>query len=183
MLAAGFASAVWVVVEAGAREGRYGRRWRVPVPSSIRLRALGVGRHHLSFAQGFGVLACERSSEGLQTRPRGRRGLQKNFAARVRPSSTAKRVSDNSCARTGSPIESSNPSTTLSITVATPGTLSSTSHGRSCPSRNATGPQSVNHCEDWYKAIRPALSASFLSTRARARRSRRALSAATSAIR
>jgi hypothetical protein len=39
----------------------------------------------------------------------------------------------------------------LSITVATPGTLSSTSHGRSCPSRNATGPQSVNHCEDWYQ--------------------------------
>jgi hypothetical protein len=32
----------------------------------------------------------------------------------------------------------------------TPGTLSSTSRGRSCSSRNATGRPSVTHCEDWY---------------------------------
>src|SRR6516164_11332359 len=47
------------------------------------VRALGVGRHHLSRAQGLGFLACERSPKGLQTRPRGRRRVQKNFAARV----------------------------------------------------------------------------------------------------
>jgi transposase len=74
---------------------------------------------------------------------------------RAHPNSTAKKISGSSCARIGSPIGSSNPSTTSSTAAATPGTPSSTSHGRSCPSRNATGPQSVTHCEVWYYALSP----------------------------
>src|SRR5262249_49899035 len=72
---------------------------------------------------------------------------------RAHPSSTAKKTSGSSCARTGYPIGSSNRSTTSSTTAATPGTLSSTSPGRSCPSRYATGQPSVAHCEDWYKPL------------------------------
>jgi DDE superfamily endonuclease len=45
----------------------------------------------------------------------------------------------------------SNLSTTSSITVVTPGIRSRTSHGRPCPSRDATGQSSVARCEDWYK--------------------------------
>jgi hypothetical protein len=52
--------------------------------------------------------------------------------------------------------DSSNRSTTSSITAATPGTPSSTSRGRSCPSRNATGQPSVTHCEDWYYSVHHA---------------------------
>src|SRR5271169_5670922 len=70
---------------------------------------------------------------------------------RAHPSSTAKKISGNSCARIGYRTASSNPSTISSITAATPGTPSSTSHGRSCPSHCAIGLQSVSHFEDWYK--------------------------------
>src|SRR5262249_54995865 len=56
-----------------------------------------------------------------------------------------------SCVRTGCQTGSSNPSTTSSTTVATPGTPSSLSRGRSCPSPDATGRPSVTHSEDWYK--------------------------------
>jgi hypothetical protein len=56
-----------------------------------------------------------------------------------------------SCERTGSPTASSNPSTTSSITAATPGTASSISPGKSCPSRAATGHSPVKHSEGWYK--------------------------------
>src|SRR5262249_13620475 len=55
-----------------------------------------------------------------------------------------------SCVRTGCQTGSSNPSTTSSTTVATPGTPSSLSRGRSCPSPDATGRPSVTHSEDWY---------------------------------
>ena len=48
-------------------------------------------------------------------------------------------------------IASSNPSTTSSIIAATPGTRSSISRGRSCPSPAAIGPSSVTQSEDWYK--------------------------------
>jgi hypothetical protein len=49
---------------------------------------------------------------------------------RGRPSSTAKRISGNSCDRIGCRTESSNPSTTSSITAAMPGTRSSISPGK-----------------------------------------------------
>src|SRR5262249_58686240 len=55
-----------------------------------------------------------------------------------------------SCVRTGCQTGSSNPSTTSSTTAATPGTPSSLSRGRSCPSPDATGRPSVTHSEDWY---------------------------------
>src|SRR5215471_15465930 len=59
-------------------------------------------------------------------------------------------VSGNSCGRTGCRTEFSNPSTISSITAAMPGTLSSISPGRSCPSRAAIGRTWVIQCEDWY---------------------------------
>ena len=56
-----------------------------------------------------------------------------------------------SCAQIGSRTTCSNPTTISSITAATPGTPSSISPGRSCPSPVANGQPSVSHCEDWYK--------------------------------
>ena len=66
--------------------------------------------------------------------------------------STAKKISGNSCGRTGCRTEFSNPSTISSTTAATLGTHSSTSPGRSCLSRDATGQQSVTQTEDWYNS-------------------------------
>src|SRR5262245_45891689 len=62
----------------------------------------------------------------------------------------ARKTSGNSCGRTGSPIGCSNHSMISSITAAMPGTLSSISPGRSCPSRVAIGQTWVIQCEDWY---------------------------------
>src|SRR5262249_9240592 len=59
--------------------------------------------------------------------------------------------SGNSCGRTGYRTEFSNPSTTLSITAATPGTRSSISRGKSCPSPAAIGQPQVTQSEDWYE--------------------------------
>src|SRR5262245_12591096 len=69
------------------------------------------------------------------------------------PNSTAKKTSGSSCVKIGCQTESSNPSTISSTTVATLGTRSSISPGRSCPSRVASGPASVTQCEDWYKSV------------------------------
>jgi hypothetical protein len=44
---------------------------------------------------------------------------------------------------------SSNPSTTSSTTAASPGTRSSASPGKSCPSPAAIGQSQVTHSEDW----------------------------------
>src|SRR5262245_9993481 len=66
------------------------------------------------------------------------------------PNSTAKKISGNSCGRTGCRTEFSNPSTTSSITAATPGTRSSISRGKSCPSPAAIGQPQVTQFEDWY---------------------------------
>jgi len=66
------------------------------------------------------------------------------------PELNGQKISGNSCGRTGCRTEFSNPSTISSTTAATPGTHSSTSPGRSCPSRDATGQQSVTQTEDWY---------------------------------
>src|SRR5262245_36039890 len=74
---------------------------------------------------------------------------------RVHPSSTARKTSGNSCARIGYQTGSLNPSTISSTTAATPGTHSSINPGRSCPSRDATGQQSVTQSEDWYYGPRP----------------------------
>ena len=71
---------------------------------------------------------------------------------RVHQSSIRKKTSGSSCDRTGCRTESSNPSTTSSITAATPGTPSSISPGKSCPSHAAIGLSSVSQFEDWYKS-------------------------------
>src|SRR5215831_21316297 len=65
----------------------------------------------------------------------------------------ARKTSGNSCGRTGSPIGCSNHSMISSITAAMPGTLSSISPGRSCPSRAAIGRTWVIQCEDWYYTV------------------------------
>ena len=66
-------------------------------------------------------------------------------AAEIAPNSTRSRTSGSTCATTGSPIASSNPTRTSSTTAAMPGTGSPTSHGRSCPSGCAIGPIGSNH--------------------------------------
>ena len=58
---------------------------------------------------------------------------------RVRQSSTLKKIFGSSCGRTGCQTASSNPSTTSSTIAATPGTRSSTSPGKSCPSLAVIG--------------------------------------------
>src|SRR5262249_2331189 len=70
---------------------------------------------------------------------------------RAHPNSTARKTSGSSCVRIGCQTGFSNPSTISSTTAATLGTHSSTSPGRLCPSRDATGQQSVTQSEDWYK--------------------------------
>jgi hypothetical protein len=50
----------------------------------------------------------------------------------------------------GYQTESSNPSTTLSITAAAPGTPSSINPGKSCRSHIVIGQSSVTQSEDWY---------------------------------
>src|SRR5262249_40889628 len=56
-----------------------------------------------------------------------------------------------SCVRIGCQTGFSNPSTISSTTAATLGTHSSTNPGRLCPSRDATGQQSITQSEDWYQ--------------------------------
>ena len=70
---------------------------------------------------------------------------------RVRRSSTRKKISGNSCGRTGCRTASSNPSTKSSITAATLGIRSSINPGKACPSLAAIGQSPVTHCEGWYK--------------------------------
>src|SRR5439155_22549769 len=82
------------------------------------------------------------------------------------PNSTAKKISGNSCGRTGCRTEFSNPSTTSSITAATPGTRLSISRGKSCPSRAAIGPPQVTQSEDWYKVRAEELRRAGLGSRA-----------------
>src|SRR5262245_27531741 len=69
---------------------------------------------------------------------------------RAHPSSTVRKTSGSSCVRIGCPTGFSNPSTISSTTAATLGTHSSTNPGKSCPSRDAIGQQSVTESEDWY---------------------------------
>src|SRR5262245_39377291 len=71
---------------------------------------------------------------------------------RAHPNSTARKTSGSSCVRIGCQTGFSNPSTISSTTAATLGTHSLTNPGRLCPSRDATGQQSVTQSEDWYKS-------------------------------
>src|SRR5262249_7966220 len=63
------------------------------------------------------------------------------------------KTSGSSCVRIGCQTGFSNPSTISSTTAATLGIHSSTNPGRLCPSRDATGQQSVTQSEDWYKSL------------------------------
>ena len=70
------------------------------------------------------------------------------------PELDRKKISGNSCARTGCRTASSNPSTKSSITAATPGIRSSINRGKSCPSLAAIGQPPVTHCEACYYSSR-----------------------------
>jgi DDE superfamily endonuclease len=74
---------------------------------------------------------------------------------RVRLNSTVRKTSGSSCAKIGCQTASSNPITISSTIAATPGILSSTNRGRSCQSRFAIGPTSVDQFEDWFNWIAP----------------------------
>jgi hypothetical protein len=169
----------------------------------------GIGRYDLSRPQEIGLLAYERSPQGLQPECRGHGGIQKNFAERVaeiraqlapgtpleawfqdemrvgqknkltcrwaRKGSRPRAAHDQRtqstdlfgavCPERGAGAalvlpacwqfmrqnwlsnRISNPSTISSTTL---GTHSSISPGRSCPSRDATGQQSVTQTEEWF---------------------------------
>src|SRR5262249_19440067 len=90
---------------------------------------------------------------GMASRPSRFQATSRSCSCRhAHPNSTAKKISGNSCGRTRCRTEFSNPSTTSSITAATPGTRSSISRGKSCPSRAAIGQPQVIQSEDWYKS-------------------------------
>jgi hypothetical protein len=75
---------------------------------------------------------------------------------RAHPNSTARKTSGSSCVTIGCQTGFSNPSTISSTIAATLGTHSSTNPGRLCPSRDATGQQSVTQSEDWSLSNRPS---------------------------
>src|SRR6266478_5975517 len=89
---------------------------------------------------------------GMAPRPSRFQTTSRSYSSRhAHPNSTAKKISGNSCGRTGCRTEFSNPSTISSITAATLGTRSSISRGKSCPSPAAIGQPQVTQSEDWYK--------------------------------
>jgi DDE superfamily endonuclease len=78
--------------------------------------------------------------DGTAPRPSRFQATSRSCSSRhARPNSTAKKTFGSSCGRTGCQTVSSNPSTTSPIIAATPGTRSSISRGKSCPSRAAIG--------------------------------------------
>src|SRR6266567_933302 len=88
---------------------------------------------------------------GMAPRPSRFQTTSRSCSSRhAHPNSTAKKISGNSCGRTGCRTEFSNPSTISSITAATLGTRSSISRGKSCPSPAAIGQPQVTQSEDWY---------------------------------
>src|SRR5262249_51984356 len=100
--------------------------------------------------------------DGMAPRPSRFQTTSRSCSSRhAHPNSTSKKISGNSCGRTGCRTEFSNPSTTSSITAATPGTRSSISRGKSCPSPAAIGQPQVTQFEDWYNyhsaALQPSL--------------------------
>src|SRR5262249_7995074 len=94
---------------------------------------------------------------GMAPRPSRFQTTSRSCSSRhAHPNSTAKKISGNSCGRTGCRTEFSNPSTTSPITAATPGTRSSISRGKSCPWPAAIGQPQVTQSEDWYYTPPPA---------------------------
>src|SRR5206468_13089546 len=89
---------------------------------------------------------------GMAPRPSRFQTTSRSCSSRhAHPNSTAKKISGNSCGRTGCRTEFFNPSTISSITAATLGTRSSINRGKSCPSPAAIGQPQVTQSEDWYK--------------------------------
>src|SRR5262245_48835606 len=91
---------------------------------------------------------------GMAPRPSRFQTTSRSYSSRhAHPNSTAKKISGNSCGRTGCRTEFSNPSTISSITAATLGTRSSIGRGKSCQSPAAIGQPQVTQSEDWYKPV------------------------------
>src|SRR3979409_2198715 len=83
-------------------------------------------------------------------------GEVRRFAKRAKDAAQARRLLAIAAVLDGvsrGRTASSNPSTKSSTTAATPGTRSSISPGKSCPSLAAIGQSPVTHCEGWYYMI------------------------------
>src|SRR5215468_6566116 len=112
-----------------------------PIDLSVR-RGLSRARHRLR----PGAAGLQPTGHAVSSR----RDCTPGRAGGTRHSPSRPRTSGSSCGKTGSLTASSHPTTTSSTTAATPGTLSSISPGKSCPSHGATGHTNVSHPEDWY---------------------------------
>jgi hypothetical protein len=122
-------------------------------PATPKLCSFTSMRSQPKSLQALTLFSSSTKPGGMAPRPSRFQATSRSCSCRhARPNSTAKKISGNSCGRTGCRTEFSNPSTTSSITAATPGTRSSTSRGKSCPSRTAIGQPQVTQSEDWYKS-------------------------------
>jgi hypothetical protein len=123
-----------LIMPVGWQDARRVANSRLSEAASFRFRGTGLSRL-------TGVPRLSRS-----------RAISRSCCCRhALPNSTARKMFGSSCVRIGCQTGSSNPSTISSTTAATPGTRSSISPGRSCPSRAAIGRAWVTQCEDWYK--------------------------------
>jgi len=121
-------------------------------PAILKLCSFTLMRSQPKSLRALTLLFSSIKPGGMAPRPSRFQTTSRSCSFRhAHPNSTAKKISGNSCGRTGCRTEFSNPSTTLSITAATPGTRSSISRGKSCPSLAAIGQPQVTQSEDWYK--------------------------------
>ena len=121
-------------------------------PAILKLCSFTLMRSQPKSLRALTLLFSSIKPGGMAPRPSRFQTTSRSCSFRhAHPNSTAKKISGNSCGRTGCRTEFSNPSTTLSITAATPGTRSSISRGKSCPSPAAIGQPQVIQSEDWYK--------------------------------
>jgi len=121
-------------------------------PAILKLCSFTLMRSQPKSLRALTLLFSSIKPGGMAPRPSRFQTTSRSCSFRhAHPNSTAKKISGNSCGRTGCRTEFSNPSTTLSITAATPGTRSLISRGKSCPSPAAIGQPQVTQSEDWYK--------------------------------
>jgi len=120
-------------------------------PAILKLCSFTLMRSQPKSLRALTLLFSSIKPGGMAPRPSRFQTTSRSCSFRhAHPNSTAKKISGNSCGRTGCRTEFSNPSTTLSITAATPGTRSLISRGKSCPSPAAIGQPQVTQSEDWY---------------------------------
>src|SRR6516225_405434 len=138
-------------VRCGLPRTRSRRRTSCCRPATPKLCSFTSMRSQPKSLRALTLLSSSIKPGGMAPRPSRFQTTSRSCSFRhAHLNSTAKKISGNSCGRTGCRTEFSNPSTISSTTAATLGTHSSTSPGRSCPSPDAIGQQSVTQTEDWY---------------------------------